>query len=178
VAAVTKNNNKAHLSDAAKGKSTTNQISNAASRIEKNKNVNIVEVLDRCMVAQLSPPKGTGTGSVPLVLPPPSPLAVPFSHARIFEAEVFWIHGFEPQVGINLPLDVLLSVHGSVECVRYASYSPTYTLTQTLTPHQLLVPKQVRDYLTTCVIGGGGARSMVLCDSVTKVVLGPKAHAK
>lgn len=33
---------------------------------------------------------------------------------------------------------------------------------------------QITDYLTMCVLAGGGFRSMVLCDDVSIVVLGDK----
>jgi hypothetical protein len=37
---------------------------------------------------------------------------------------------------------------------------------------------QVTNYATACILAGGGLRSMVLCDAVTTVLLGPKAQGR
>ena len=39
-------------------------------------------------------------------------------------------------------------------------------------------PTGVVDYITSCILAGGGLRSMVLCDAVTVVLLGESAQSR
>lgn len=49
---------------------------------------------------------------------------------------------------------------------------------RSLARHVFLCGSQVSDYVTSCILAGGGLRSMVMYDGVTTAVLGAQATPK